>query len=93
MHSADDLAMYFGDISGHIGRHIDGLDGVCGWYGVGQRNLEGTMLLEFCLEKELCVSKAWLKKYKKRVTFRMGENETEIDFVFIRKEHGGFYGM
>ena len=24
--------------------------------GVGKRNLEGRMLLEFCLEKELCVS-------------------------------------
>ena len=32
----------------HIGRH--GVDGVHGRFGVGQRNLEGRMLLEFCLE-------------------------------------------
>ena len=35
------------------------------------------MLLKFCLEKELCVSNTWLKREEKRkVTFRMGENET-----------------
>ena len=36
--------------------HIDGFDGVHALYGVGQRNLEGRMLFEFCVEKELCVS-------------------------------------
>ena len=40
MHNADDLVMCFGDFNGHIGRHIDGLDGVHGGYGVGQRNFE-----------------------------------------------------
>ena len=30
MHSAGDLAMCLGDINGHIGRHIDGFDGVHG---------------------------------------------------------------
>ena len=59
MHSADDLVMCLGDINGHIGKHIDGLDGVHGGFGVGQRNLEGRLLLEFCME-ELCVSNTWL---------------------------------
>ena len=45
MHSAGDLVMCLGDINGHIGRHINGLDGVYGGYGVGQRNLERRMLL------------------------------------------------
>ena len=36
----------------------------------------------------VCVLNAWLKREEKRkVTFRMGENETEIDFVLIKKEH------
>ena len=51
MHSVDYLAICMGDINGHISRHIDGFDGVLGGYGVGQRNLEGRMLLEFCLER------------------------------------------
>ena len=59
MHSTADLVISwmicFGDFNGHIDRHIDGLDGVHGGYGVGQRNLEGRMLLKFSQEKELCV--------------------------------------
>ena len=39
MHCAGDLVMLLGDFNGHIGRHIDGFDGVHGGYGVGQRNL------------------------------------------------------
>ena len=87
MHSADDLVMCLGDLNGHVGSfywvHIE--------YGVGQRNLEGRMLLEFFLEKKLCVSNIWFKREEKRkVTLRMGENETEIDFVLIKKEHRRF---
>ena len=55
MHSTDDFVMCLGYINGHVGRHIDGFDGVHGGYGVGQRNLERRMLLEFCLKKESCV--------------------------------------
>ena len=55
MHSAGDLVMCLGDINGCIGRHIDGSDRVHGGYGVGQKNLEGRMLLEFCLENKLCL--------------------------------------
>ena len=58
MYSAGDLVMCLGDFNGHVGRHIGGMHG---GYGVGQRKLEGRMLLEFCLEKELCLSKTLLK--------------------------------
>ena len=56
MYSASELAMCLDDINGHVGRHIEGFDWVDGEFGVGQRNLEGRMLLGFCLEKELCGS-------------------------------------
>ena len=39
-----------------MGRHIDRFDEVCGRYDVGKKNLEGRMLIEICLEKELCVT-------------------------------------
>ena len=71
--------------------HTDGYDGVREGYGVGQRNLEGRMLLEFCMEKELFVSNTWSKREAKRkMTLRIGENETEIDLVLTKKEHRGF---
>ena len=92
MHSTGDLVVCLGDINWHVGRHIDRFDGVHARYGVGQRNFEGRMLLEFCLEKELCVSNTWFKIVEKRkVTFRLGKNETEIDFVLMKKEHFGFH--
>ena len=86
MHSVDDLVMHLANFNGHAGRHIDGFYGVHAGYGVGQRKLEGRILSEFCLKKELCVSNTWFKRDDKRkVTFRMGENETEIDFVLTKK--------
>ena len=82
MHSADYLVMILGGFNGHVGRHFDG---VHGGYGVSQRIMEGRMLLEICLKKELCLSTVWFKREgKRKVTFRMGENETEIDFVLIK---------
>ena len=41
MHSASDLAMFLGDLNGHIGRHIGAFDVVHGGNDVGQSNLEG----------------------------------------------------
>ena len=74
--------MCLGELNGHVGRHIDGFDWVHGGYGVCQRNLEGIMLLEFCLEKELCVSNTWPKREEKRKgTYRMGESEKTIHCV------------
>ena len=39
---------------------VDRLDGFYGGYGVGLRNLEGRMLLELYLKKELCMPDAWI---------------------------------
>ena len=88
MHSAGYLVVCLGDLNGHVGRYIDGLDGASGGYGVGQRNVEGRMSLELCLEKQLCMSKTWIKREEKRkVTFRLRDSETDIDFVLIKTEH------
>ena len=46
------------------------------------------MLLEFCLEKGFCESNTGFRREEeRRRTFRMGEYETEIDFVLTKKEH------
>ena len=76
MHSAGDLVMCLGDFSVHVGSHIYGFDGFHGGFRACQRNFEGRMLLEFCLEKELCVSNTWfMREEKRKFTFRMSENE------------------
>ena len=44
-------------------------------------------VIDICLKRELCLSNKWFKREEnKKVTFRLGENKTEIDFVLIRKE-------
>ena len=81
-----EVVLGLGDFNGHVGRLIDGFEGVHGGYGFGKRNVEGRRLLEFCDEKELCVANAWFeKKEQRKITYSMGGNETEIDFVLVRK--------
>ena len=61
--------------SGHVGKQIEGYEDV-----------EGKMLLEFCDEKELCVANTWFRKGEKRkVTYSVGGNESEIDFILVGK--------
>ena len=55
--------------------------------GIGEQGLEGRMLLEFCDQKDLCVSNTRFKKKEKRkVIYSSGDNETEIDFALVEKE-------
>ena len=75
------------DFNVHAGEEIEGFEGVHGGNGICQRNAEGRMLLEFCDEKELCVANTWFKKTDKRkITFKSGNNESEIDFILVSKK-------
>ena len=46
------------------------------------------MLLEFCDERELCVANTLFKMMDKRkITFRSGNTESEIDFFLVSKKN------
>ena len=62
------------DFNGHVGRRIDGFEGVHGGYEIGKRNVEGRKLLEFCM------ANTWLQK-KRKIIYSMGGNEIEIGGV------------
>ena len=47
IHNAEDLVMCLGEFNGHMGRPTDGFHGVHGWYGGGQRNLEGHNMSQY----------------------------------------------
>ena len=51
-----EVVLSLGNLNGHVGRRIDVFEGVHGGHGVCKKNVEGTRLLEFCDEKELCVA-------------------------------------
>ena len=77
-----------GDFNGHIGEEIEGFVSVHGGNGIGRKNAQGRMLLEFCDERELFVANTWFKKSEKRkITFKSGHNESEIDFILVMKEN------
>ena len=86
LHNMGELVLDMGDFNGHVGKQVEGYEGVHGGNGIGERNVEGKMLLEFWDEKELCVTNTWFRKGEKRkATFSSGENEMEIDFVLVGK--------
>ena len=81
-----EVILGLGDFNRHVGRQIDGFEGVHGGYKIGKRNVEGRRLLEFCDEKELCMENTWFeKKEQRKITYSMGGNKTEIDFVLVGK--------
>ena len=83
MHSAGDVVMCLSDSL--VGILIDLMELVANvrWVYHRLEEFEGRMLLEFCLEKGIMCVKYMVYE----VTFKMGENETEIDFVSIKKEY------
>ena len=86
--TSSEIIFSLGDFNGHVGKSIDGFEGVHGGNGIGKRNLEGRRLLEFCDEKELCVANTWFKKKEKRkITYSASGCQTEIDFVIVGKNN------
>ena len=87
LQSPGEVALGMGDFNGHVGRWIDGFEGVHGGYGIGKRNAERRRLLKFCHEKELCMANTCFEKKQRKITYNMDGNETEIDFVLINKNN------
>ena len=62
MGNADELALGLVDFNSHVGKCAERLEGIHGGYGIGKRNAEGRMLLDFCDQKQLCVTNTRYKK-------------------------------
>ena len=94
LQSPGEMVLGLEDFHRHVQTRIDGLEGAHGGYGIGKRNVEGKRLLEFCDKKELCVANTLFKKKEQRkITYSMGGNETEIDFVFVSKNNRKYLNM
>jgi len=66
LRSPGEMVLGLEDFNGHVGKHIDDFENVHGGNGIGERNAEGRMLLEFCDENELCVANTWYRKQEKK---------------------------
>ena len=75
-----------GDWNRHIGQMAEGYEGVHGGKAYGERNIEGERLLEFASSFELVVTNSFFCKRKSHlVTFHSGNNESQIDYILVRK--------
>ena len=66
LQNPSEVVFGLGDFNGHVGEKKEGFEGVHEGNGIGKRNAEGGMLLEFCDENELCVANTWFKKTDKK---------------------------
>ena len=57
MGNAHELVLGLGDFNGHVGKCAEGFEGIHGGYGIGKRQAEGRMLLDFWDQKGVVCSK------------------------------------
>ncbi|XP_075084827.1 uncharacterized protein LOC142168066 [Nicotiana tabacum] len=76
--------IFFGrDFNGHIGANAGGYDDVHGGFRFGDRNEEGTSMLDFARAFDLVVANSYFPKRKEHlVTFRSTVARTQIDYIF-----------
>ena len=78
-----------GDVNAHVGTDIEGYEEVLGLYGFGERNPEGVTVLDICKNQGLRVLNSYFKKGReKKITFKSGGAETEIDLIMMRPKTG-----
>ena len=49
MANANETVLGLGDFNGHVGKCAKGFEGIHGGYEIEKRNVEGRMLLHFCV--------------------------------------------
>ena len=77
-----------GDLNGHIGRDSQGYEKIHGGFGYGTRNEEGKSILDFALAYDLIlVNTHFIKRESHLITFKSGQNKSQIDFILTRKRN------
>ena len=74
-----------GDMNGHVGRDMDGFEGVHGGNGFGDRNAEGEAILEFTMCFNLVANTFFTKETQKLVTYESGGVSSVVDYMLARK--------
>ena len=75
-----------GDMNGHVGRNVDGYEGVHDGNGFGDCNAKDEAILEFAMCFGLVVANTFFtKEMQKLVTYESGEVRTVVDYVLARK--------
>ena len=83
-----EMVLGLGDFNRHVGKYIDGFATVHGGSCFGIRNRKEKCCMNFMMKKN-CVLQihGFTKSKKRKVTFRLGNNKTEIGFALIAQKH------
>ena len=80
-----------GDMNAQVGENCDGYERVHGGLGFIRRNLEGERLLEVAEIADMTILNTMFKKRRNHlITYKSGGNETQIDYIMVRKEDRKF---
>ena len=74
------------DLNGHVGERNAGDEKVMGSFGVGNRNHEGQMVVDFAKGTDMAlVNTFYKKKEEHRITYKSGGRSSQIDYILYRR--------
>ena len=78
-------------MNGHVGRLVEGYEGVHGGLGYGTRNEEGVRILEVADALGLTICNTWFSKAERKlITYLAGEARSTIDYIMVRQRDRRF---
>ena len=69
-----------GDLNGHVGQRTEGYEQVIGHHGIGQRNTEGVIILNFCNSNGMKISNTYFQNRKSHKYTWYGWNGTKQQY-------------
>ena len=87
---SSDLLVILGDFNARVGSNNSSWSSVIGPHGIGECNVNGVRLLDFCASNQLIVSNTWFqhKRLHQTTWFRNGDRSRPghmIDYVLVSK--------
>jgi len=80
-----EMVVLAGDMNGHVGSNSAGYDGTHG-YGFGDRNADGSRILEFVDGLNLVICNTlFMKQASKLVTYIAGSAKSTVDYIMVRQ--------
>ena len=74
-------------MNGHVGSSNTGYDGTHGGFGYGDRNADGSRILEFPDGLNLVVCNTlFVKQESQLVTYAAGPVKSTVDYIIVRQE-------
>jgi len=83
----NEMAVLAGDMNGHVGSSNVGYDATHRGFGHGDRNADGSRILEFAdgLNLRVC-NTLFMKQESQLVTYAAGPVKSTVDYIIVRQE-------